>query len=147
MDKRNRTCSSDESEDQKRIFPPVPKYIGYQFIKVRNFQLEKDSFFVVGKNGFIWFSLDKNAQTEDNSNYKSSRFYYLCYMKNVTLAIPENKFKTFINFVKTLDYVKVVDTDKSVVKELESSLKQVKLMQSGELPKKSVKQFLDEVSS
>jgi len=40
-----------------------------------------------------------------------------------------------------------VDTDKSVVKELESSLKQVKLMQSGKLPKKSVKQFLDEVSS
>ncbi len=30
-------------------------------------------------------------------------------MKQVTLSIPDNKFKTFLAFIKTLDYVQVED--------------------------------------
>lgn len=68
-------------------------------------------------------------------------------MKEVTLTIEEKKFDTFIEFVKTLDYVKVVKTDKGVLKQLERSLKDVKLMQAGKLPKKSAQQLIDELSS
>lgn len=62
-------------------------------------------------------------------------------MKNVTLSIPESKFKIFIDFVKTLDYVKVINTDKTVLNDLESSLTQVKLMRSGKLPKNQLDNF------
>jgi hypothetical protein len=33
----------------------------------------------------------------------------LCVMKQITLNIDETKFKTFVNFIKTLDYVSVSD--------------------------------------
>jgi len=67
-------------------------------------------------------------------------------MKQITLTVAESKVKTFLDFVKTLNYVKVIDTEEIALKELQSSLKQVKLMQTGKLPKKSVEQFLNELS-
>ncbi len=68
-------------------------------------------------------------------------------MKQITLTIAENKFKTFLDFIKTLNYVEVVDAKDVAIKELQNSLKQVKLIQSGKLPKKSIDQLLDEFSN
>jgi predicted RNA-binding protein Jag len=66
-------------------------------------------------------------------------------MKQVTLNIAENKFKTFLEFIKTLDYVKVEDIDEQALEELQNSLKQVRLMKEGKLPKQSAQEFLNEL--
>ena len=66
-------------------------------------------------------------------------------MKQVTLNIADNKFQAFLEFIKTLDYVKVEDTEGIAIQELQSSLKQVKLMQEGKLPKQSAQDFLNEL--
>ena len=66
-------------------------------------------------------------------------------MKQITLNVAENKFKAFLDFIKTLDYVKVENGDEKALGELQSSLKQVRLMKEGKLPKQSAKDFLDEL--
>lgn len=66
-------------------------------------------------------------------------------MKQVTLNIADNKFKAFLEFIKTLDYVEVEDKKGKALKELQGSLKQVKLMQEGKLPKQSAQDFLNEL--
>ncbi len=66
-------------------------------------------------------------------------------MKQVTLNIADNKFKTFLDFIKTLDYVKVEDIEEQTLEELQNSLRQVKLMQEGKLPKQSAQEFLNEL--
>ena len=65
-------------------------------------------------------------------------------MKQLTLNINDNKFRTFLEFVKTLDYVEVQETDKSLV-ELQNSLKQVKMMREGKIEKQMAKDFLNEL--
>jgi hypothetical protein len=65
-------------------------------------------------------------------------------MKQITLEIEDNKFETLIKFLKTLDYVKVTKGD-FTIKDLQSSLVQVKKMQSGKLPKKSIEKLLNGV--
>jgi hypothetical protein len=66
-------------------------------------------------------------------------------MKQITLNIADSKFKVFLEFIKTLDYVKVEDVEEKALEELQNSLKQVKLMQEGKLPKQSAKDFLNEL--
>lgn len=66
-------------------------------------------------------------------------------MKQVTLNIANNKFNTFLEFIKTLDYVQVDDAKEEALKELQSSLNQVKLMQEGKLVKQSATDFLNEL--
>lgn len=66
-------------------------------------------------------------------------------MKQITLNIADNKFKAFLEFIKTLDYVKVEDMEVKALEELQSSLNQVKLMQEGKLPKQSAQDFLNEL--
>ena len=66
-------------------------------------------------------------------------------MKQVTLNIADNKFKTFLEFIKTLDYVRIEDSKEKALDELQNSLKQVKLMQEGKLPKQSAKDFFNEL--
>jgi len=56
--------------------------------------------------------------------------YYLCSMKEITLTIDDNKFETFIEFVKTLNYVRV-SADEFTIRDFQRSLKEVKLMQKG----------------
>lgn len=68
-------------------------------------------------------------------------------MKQLTLNIADSKFKTFLEFIKTLDYVKVEDVEEKALEELQSSLDQVKLIKEGKLPKQSVKEFLNELKS
>ena len=65
-------------------------------------------------------------------------------MKQVTLNIANNKINTFLELIKTLDYVQVDNTEEAL-KELQSSLNQVKLMQEGKLEKQSAADFLNEL--
>lgn len=65
-------------------------------------------------------------------------------MKQLTLNINDNKFRTFLEFVKTLDYVEVQETDNSYI-ELQNSLNQVKMMQEGQIKKQSANEFLNEL--
>jgi cystathionine beta-lyase family protein involved in aluminum resistance len=66
-------------------------------------------------------------------------------MKQITLNISDNKFHAFLEFIKTLDYVKIQEPDKKSLAELQSSLNQVKLMQEGKIEKQSVEDFLNEL--
>lgn len=66
-------------------------------------------------------------------------------MKQLVLTIDDNKFQAFLEFIKTLDYVKVEDKKENALQELQSSLNQVKLMQEGKLPKQSANDFLNEL--
>mgnify|MGYP006296142461 FL=1 len=66
-------------------------------------------------------------------------------MKQITLNIRDNKFHTFLEFIKTLDYVEVPEVDKKALSELQHSLNQVKLMQEGKIEKQSAEDFLNEL--
>lgn len=66
-------------------------------------------------------------------------------MKQLTLNIADSKFNTFLEFIKTLEYVKVESDEDKALAELQSSLKQVKLMKEGKLPKQSAQDFLNEL--
>lgn len=66
-------------------------------------------------------------------------------MKQLTLNIKDNKFDTFLKFIKTLDYVEVPEVDKKALSELQGSLNQVKLMQEGKIEKQSAEDFLNEL--
>lgn len=66
-------------------------------------------------------------------------------MKQLTLNISDNKFHTFLEFIKTLDYVEVPEVDKKALNELQGSLNQVKLMQEGKIEKQSAEDFLNEL--
>lgn len=65
-------------------------------------------------------------------------------MKQITLNIADSKFAAFVEFIKTLDYVKVQEDDNDL-NALQESLHQVKLIKEGKLPKTSIKEFLDEL--
>ena len=66
-------------------------------------------------------------------------------MRQLTLNIRDNKFKAFLEFIKTLDYVEVPEVDNKSLNELQDSLKQVKLMQEGKIEKQSAEDFLSEL--
>jgi hypothetical protein len=66
-------------------------------------------------------------------------------MKQLTLNIRDNKFHTFLEFIKTLDYVEVPEVDKKALNELQGSMNQVKLMQKGKIEKQSAEDFLNEL--
>ena len=66
-------------------------------------------------------------------------------MKQLTLNISDNKYHTFLEFIKTLDYVEVQEVDKNALTELQNSLNQVKLMQEGKIEKQSAEDFLNEL--
>ena len=66
-------------------------------------------------------------------------------MTQLTLNISDNKFHTFLEFIKTLDYVEVPKVDEKYLDELQNSLKQVKMMQEGSIKKQTAKDFLNEL--
>ncbi len=66
-------------------------------------------------------------------------------MKQLTLNISDNKFSTFLEFIKTLDYVEVPEADKKALNELQGSLNQDKLMQEVKIEKQSAEDFLNEL--
>lgn len=66
-------------------------------------------------------------------------------MQQLTLNISDSKFQTFLEFIKTLDYVKVPEVDKKALSELQESLNQVKMMQEGKIEKQTIEDFLNEL--
>jgi hypothetical protein len=66
-------------------------------------------------------------------------------MRQLTLNISDSKFHTFLEFIKTLDYVEVPEVDKKALNELQNSLSQVKMMQEGSIEKQKVEDFLNEL--
>jgi hypothetical protein len=64
-------------------------------------------------------------------------------MKHVTLKVTDSKFKAFIEFVKTLDYVKI-DSGENLA-DLEKGLKEVKQIQDGKLKSRPVQDLLNEL--
>ncbi len=66
-------------------------------------------------------------------------------MTQLTLNISDNKFHTFLEFIKTLDYVEVPKVDEKYLDELQNSLKQIKMMQEGSIKKQTAKDFLNEL--
>lgn len=68
-------------------------------------------------------------------------------MKQVTLHIEDSKFGTFIEFLKTLDYVKVESQGKEaeILKSIEKGLQEVKLIEEGKLKSRPVEDFLSEL--
>jgi len=64
-------------------------------------------------------------------------------MKEITLKVNESKFKVFLEFIRTLDYVEVDESTEKFIAELTSSLAQVKQMKEGNLPKHNAKDFLN----
>jgi hypothetical protein len=66
-------------------------------------------------------------------------------MKQLTLNISDSKFQTFLEFIKTLDYVEVPEADKKSLNELQNSLNQVKMMQEGKMEKQLASDFLNEL--
>jgi len=53
--------------------------------------------------------------------------------------------QAFIKLSKTMDFIEFVELDKSsiLLSEIEIGLKEVKQMQKGEIPKKTLKEMLD----
>ncbi len=66
-------------------------------------------------------------------------------MKQLTLNISDNKYHTFLEFIKTLDYVQVPEADEQSLVELQNSFNQVKLMQEGKIEKQNAQEFIDEL--
>ncbi len=66
-------------------------------------------------------------------------------MRQLTLNISDNKFNTFLEFIKTLDYLEVPGVDKKALNELQKSINQVKMMQEGKIKKQSAEDFLNEL--
>ncbi len=66
-------------------------------------------------------------------------------MKQLTLNIRDNQYSTFLEFIKTLDYVEVPEADGKGLSELENSLNQVKMMQEGKIEKQNIQDFIDEL--
>ncbi|MBI1766759.1 MAG: hypothetical protein HY015_07110 [Bacteroidetes bacterium] len=62
-------------------------------------------------------------------------------MKEVTLLVEDEKVDVFLKFVKTLDYVKVLDDGS--FEELQGNLDEAKSVQSENLLKKPLKKFLN----
>ena len=59
-------------------------------------------------------------------------------MKQITLNIEESKFKAFLSFIKTLDYVSVSTEESEIsLAQQEEVLKRMKLMEEGKMASRS----------
>jgi len=69
-------------------------------------------------------------------------------MKQVTLNIKENKFRFFMELVKSLDFVQVHDegdSKEAILSNIKKGLEEVKLAKQGKLKTTPAKDFLDEL--
>lgn len=64
-------------------------------------------------------------------------------MRQITLNISETEFHTFVEFIKTLDYVEIPEVEEKALKEFQNSLDQVKQMQEGKIEKQPAEDFLN----
>jgi hypothetical protein len=58
-------------------------------------------------------------------------------MKQITLNIDETKFKAFLNFIKTLDYVAVCDETNIPLEQQEEVQRRLELVQEGKMKTRS----------
>jgi hypothetical protein len=58
-------------------------------------------------------------------------------MKQITLNIDETKFKAFLNFIKTLDYVSVSDETNIPLEQQEEAQRRLELVQEGKMKTRS----------
>lgn len=58
-------------------------------------------------------------------------------MKQITLNIDETKFKTFLSFIKTLDYVSVADEIDIPLEQQQEVERRLKLVQEGKMKTRS----------
>lgn len=58
-------------------------------------------------------------------------------MKQITLSIDESKFKAFLNFIKTLDYVSVSDEIDIPTEQQQETESRIKLLQEGKMKTRS----------
>ena len=69
-------------------------------------------------------------------------------MQQLTIQITDDsKYQTFLDFIKTLDYVKVNEGNDSFLSDLFLSLEQVSKIKKGKLPKKSIESLLNELKN
>jgi len=69
-------------------------------------------------------------------------------MRQVTLNIADSKFEAFLEFIKTLDYVKVEedgDSEEEIVANLKQGFKEMKLYKEGKLKGTPLNDFLNEL--
>lgn len=70
-------------------------------------------------------------------------------MKQITINIPDNKYLFFIELIKNLGLEKVnekpVGVTEKALKDLEQSLREVKLIQEGKMKGTPLNEFLDEL--
>ena len=58
-------------------------------------------------------------------------------MKQITLNIDESKFKAFLSFIKTLDYVSVSEEIEIPINQQKETERRLKLVQEGKMKKRS----------
>lgn len=58
-------------------------------------------------------------------------------MKQITLNIDETKFKAFLDFIKTLDYVSVSDEINIPLEQQQEAQRRLKLVQEGKMKTRS----------
>ena len=61
-------------------------------------------------------------------------------MKQITLNIDESKFKAFLSFIKTLDYVSVSDEKEISLEQQQEAEIRLKLVQEGKMKTRSWKE-------
>lgn len=66
-------------------------------------------------------------------------------MKQLTIKVEESRFQTFLEFLKTLDYVKFQDDERNASESLQESLSQVALMREGKFEKQLAEDFLNDL--
>ncbi len=82
------------------------------------------------------------------------KYYKVIAMKEVTLHIPDNKFETFIRFIKSIPYVKLntstrkpklTASQQKIANGIVDALNEVELHQQGKIKLQSAKEFLNEL--
>lgn len=66
-------------------------------------------------------------------------------MKQITLNIDESKFKAFISFIKTLDYVSVSDEIDIPLEQQQEAERRLKLVQEGKMKTRSWNQAKQDI--
>lgn len=66
-------------------------------------------------------------------------------MKQITLNIDESKFKAFLSFIKTLDYVSVSDEIDIPIEQQQEFERRLKLVQEGKMKTRSWKEAKQDI--
>lgn len=66
-------------------------------------------------------------------------------MKQITLNIDETKFKAFLSFIKTLDYVSVSDEIDIPLEQQQEAERRLKLVQEGKMKTRSWNQAKQDI--